>query len=134
MMKFRPMIKNFIRRESGVTFMETVIALAILGVVSVTFLNGLTTTSKAVFMTDERSTAESIAQTQMEWVKNASYDYDATTYSPAPIPDGKDYLNYAAVITAAPLDTPDDGIQKVTVTIQRSSKNVFHLEGYKADR
>ena len=67
-MKFRPMIKNFIRRESGVTLMETVIALAILGVVSVTFLNGLTTTSKAVFMTDERSTAESIAQTQMEWV------------------------------------------------------------------
>jgi type II secretory pathway pseudopilin PulG len=134
MMKFWPIIKNFIRRESGVTFMETVIALAILGTVSVTFLNGLTTTSKSVFMTDERSTAESIAQTQMEWVKNASYDPGATTYPPAPIPDGKDYLNYATVITAAPLDTPDDGIQKVTVTIQHSSKDAFHLEGYKVDR
>jgi len=134
MINWKAITRFFTRRESGVTLMETVIALAILGVVSVTFLNGLTTTSKAVFMTDERSTAESIAQTQMEWVKNASYTYDATTYSPAPISDGKDYLNYAAVITAAPLDTPDDGIQKVTVTIQRSSKNVFHLEGYKADR
>ena len=133
-MKFWPVIKKFLRREAGVTLMETVIALAILGTVSVTFLNGLTTTSRSVFMTDERSTAESIAQTQMEWVKNASYDYGATTYSPAPIPDGKDYLNYAAVITTAPLDTPDDGIQKVTVTIQRASKNVFQLEGYKVDR
>lgn len=133
-MKFRPIMKNFIRREAGVTFMETVIALAILGTVSVTFLNGLTTTSRSVFMTDERSTAESIAQTQMEWVKNASYDPGATTYSPAPIPDGRDYLNYTAVITTAPLDTPDDGIQKVTVTIQRSSKGVFQLEGYKVDR
>ena len=134
MMKFRPVIKKFLRREAGITLMETVIALAILGTVSVTFLNGLTTTSRSVFMTDERSTAESIAQTQMEWVKNASYDYGATTYSPAPIPDGRDYMNYTAVITAAPLDTPDDGIQKVTVTIQRASKNVFQLEGYKVDR
>ncbi len=133
-MKFRPVIKKFLRREAGITLMETVIALAILGTVSVTFLNGLTTTSRSVFMTDERSTAESIAQTQMEWVKNASYDYGATTYSPAPIPDGRDYMNYTAVITAAPLDTPDDGIQKVTVTIQRASKNVFQLEGYKVDR
>jgi type II secretory pathway pseudopilin PulG len=134
MINWKAIIRFFTRRESGVTFMETVIALAILGTVSVTFLNGLTTTSKSVFMTDERSTAESIAQTQMEWVKNASYDPGATTYPPAPIPDGKDYLNYSTVITAAPLDTPDDGIQKVTVTIQHSSKDAFHLEGYKVDR
>jgi len=51
LMKFWPMIKSCIRRESGITFMETAIALAILGVISVAFLNGLTTTSKSVFMT-----------------------------------------------------------------------------------
>lgn len=133
-MRFWPIIKSFIRREAGITFMETAIALAILGAISVTFLNGLTTTSKSVFMTDERSTAESLAQSQMEWAKNATYAYGATTYSSAPVPDGKDYQNYSAVISAEPLNTPDDGIQKITVTIQRSNKDAFHLEGYKVDR
>lgn len=133
-MKFRQIIKNFIRRESGITFMETVIALAIIGAVSVSFLNGLTTTTKSVFITDERSTAESLAESQMEWVKNASYSYNATSYSTAPIPDGKDYLQYSATVFAEPVHTPDDGIQKITVTVQRSGKGIFNLEGYKVDR
>ena len=127
-------MKGFIRSETGITFMETAIALAILGAVSVSFLNGLTTASKSVFITDVRSTAESLAESQMEWVKNAGYSYNATSYSTAPIPSGKDYLPYSVVILAEPLHTPDDGIQKITVTIQRSGKDLFNLEGYKVDR
>ncbi len=122
------------RRELGITFLETVVALAILGAVSVSFLNGLTSTSKSVFIVDERTTAGSLAQGQMEWVKNASYSYDATSYSAAPIPDGKDYIRYSSVISAEPLHTPDDGIQKITVTIQRDGKDVYFLQGYKVDR
>jgi type II secretory pathway pseudopilin PulG len=128
------MLGRFIGGESGVTFMETVVALAILGVIAVTFLNGLTTTSKTVFLTDEQVTAESLAQSQIEWVKSANYSYGATTYSPAPIPSGKDYLDYSALIKAESLRDPDDGIQKITVTIRRSDKGVLRLEGYKVDR
>ncbi len=133
-MRLLRILGKFTGRESGVTFIETVVALAILGVIAVTFLNGLTTTSKSVFIADEHTTAESLAQSQMEWVKNASYSYNATTYSSAPIPSGKDYLNYSTLITAEPLRSPDDGIQKITVTIKRSDKGVTILEGYKADR
>ena len=122
------------RRELGITFLETAIALAILGAVSVSFLNGLTSTSKSVFIVDERTTAESLAQSQMEWVKNASYSYNATSYSAAPIPTGRDYLNYSTVVSVEPLHTPDDGIQKITVSIQRSGKDVYLLQGYKVDR
>jgi hypothetical protein len=114
--------------------METAIAMAILGAVSVSFLNGLVTTSRSVFITDEHSTAESLAEGQMEYVKNASYSYNATSYSMAPVPAGSDYVNYSALITAEPVNTPDDGIQKITVYVQRSGKDVFHLEGYKVDR
>ena len=114
--------------------METAIALAILGAVSVSFLNGLTTASKSVLITDEHSTAESLAASQLEWVKNASYSYNATSYSTAPIPGGKDYLQYSATVFAEPVHSPDDGIQKITVTIQRSGKDIFNLEGYKVDR
>ena len=133
-MRLLRILGKFTGRESGVTFIETVVALAILGVIAVAFLNGLTTTSKSAFIADEQTTAESLAQSQIEWVKNASYSYNATTYSPAPIPSGKDYLNYSALITAEPLRNPDDGIQKITVTVKRSDKGVIKLEGYKVDR
>ncbi len=119
-------------RESGVTLLETVVALAILGTIAVTFLSGLVITTKAAFTTDERATAESLAQSQMEGVKNASYN--AAGYSPAPIPTGKDYINYSADITAESLNTPDEGIQKITVTVKRSGEQVFTLEGYKLSR
>jgi type II secretory pathway pseudopilin PulG len=133
-MKFWQKITNIYRQESGITFMETAIALAILGAVSVSFLNGLTTASKTVLITDEHSTAESLAQSQMEWVKSANYSYNATSYSAAPLPGGKDYRQYSAAVLAEPLHTPDDGLQKITVTIERSGKGIFNLEGYKVNR
>ncbi len=127
-------LKIFIARESGTTLIEAVVALAVLGTIGVTFLSGLTTTSKAAFISDEQATAESLAQSQMEWVKNASYSYNATGYTSAPIPTGKDYLNYSATIIAAPLRNPDDGIQRLTVTVKRSDETTTKLEGYKVDR
>ena len=133
-MRFWQKIMGLNRRELGITFLETVIALAILGVVSVSFLNGLTSASKSVFIVDEKTTAGSLAQSQMEWIKNASYSYNATSYSAAPIPDGKDYLQYSSVVSAEPVHTPDDGLQKITVSIQRSGKGVYFLQGYKVDR
>jgi type II secretory pathway pseudopilin PulG len=114
--------------------METVVALAILGVVAVAFLNGLTGVSKATFINDKQTTAESLARSQMEWVKNASYSYNATGYSPAPIPNSQDYINYSAVITAEPVHAADDGIQKITVTIKYFDKRIIQIEGYKTDR
>ena len=124
----------FTRRESGMTLLETVIALAILGTVAVIFLGGLATTSKAAFINDERTTAESLAISQMEWCKNTDYVYSAPQYPPAPIPDRRDYVDYSATIAAEPLHNPDDGIQKITVTISRSGKERTKLESYKVDR
>ncbi len=128
----RPSI--LVSRQSGVTLIETVVALAILGTIAVTFLSGLATTSKAAFIADERVTAASLAQTQMEWTKNGAYVYDATGYSLATIPDSKDYINYSALIDAEPVHNPDAGIQKITVTIKHSDKVIMKLEGYKVDR
>ena len=128
------MLRILTCRDSGATLLETVVALAVLGTIAVTFLSGLVTTSKAAFIADEQTTAESLAQSQMEWAKNASYSYNATGYSPAPIPSGKDYINYSANITAEPLHDPDDGIQKITVAVNHFGEKVITLEGYKVDR
>ena len=76
----------FAHCESGATLVETVVALAVLGTISVTFLSGLVTSSKAAFTADERATAESLAQSLMEWAENATYNNAPFEYSPAPIP------------------------------------------------
>ena len=133
-MRIFHMLKIFIARESGATLIEAVVALAVLGTIGVTFLSGLTITSKAAFISDERATSESLAQSQMEWVKNASYSYNATGYTSAPVPSSKDYLNYSATIIAAPLHNPDDGIQRITVTVKRDDETTMKLEGFKVDR
>ena len=126
--------KVFTCRESGTTLIETVVALAILGTIAVTFLSGVATTSKAAYITDEQATAGSLAQSQMEWAQNAAYVSEATQYPPSPIPSGKDYINYSATVTAESLHDPDDGIQKIIVTVKRSGKQILILEGYKVDR
>ena len=133
-MRLSSMLRIFSRRESGITLVETLVALAILGTIAVTFFGGLATTSKAAFTVDEQATAESLAQSQMEWTKNADYVYSTTQYSTAPMPGGKDYINYSATIAAESLNNPDDGIQKITVTVKRSGEGVITLEGYKVDR
>jgi prepilin-type N-terminal cleavage/methylation domain-containing protein len=127
-------LKRWGEGEKGLTLIETLVAVSILGTISVSFLNGLTAATKSVYLADEHSTAVSLAQSQMEWVKNAGYIYDATTYAAAPLPDGKDYLNYTVVITAQRLHNSDDGIQKITVTVKHSDEGVVILEGYKVDR
>ena len=127
------LLSTFARRESGVTLIETVVGLAVLGAIAVAFLCGLAIISKAAFMTDEQTTAESLVRSQMEWVKNIDYDSDPV-YSPAPMPGGKDYDNYSVAIAAEPLHNPDDGIQKITVTVKHSDKEMIKLEGYKVDR
>ncbi len=120
--------------QSGMAFIETLVALALLGLVAVAFLSGLTTASRANIIADEQTTAESLARSQMEWAKEAAYVYSATSYTPGAIPGGEDYIGYSATIDASALHNPDDGIQKIAVTISHYSVEVLKVEGYKVDR
>jgi len=119
--------------EAGVSLIETIVALAILGTITVTFLSGLVLTTEAAFTTDEQTTAESLARSQMEWVQEADYAEGATTYTVDTILNIYDYTGFSANITAEPLNNPDDGIQKITVIVNRAGREVITLEGYKVD-
>ena len=120
--------------ERGFSLIETLVALALLGVIFVAYLSGLSVTFKATLVSDEQSTAGSLARSQMEWVKTATYVSSATNYAAAAIPSGNDYIGYSANISAASLNTPDNGIQKITVTIVHNGKTVINLDGYKVNR
>ncbi|HEY91166.1 MAG TPA: type II secretion system protein [Dehalococcoidia bacterium] len=124
----------FNKSESGVSFLETLIALAVLGAISVAFLSGLATTSRAAVISDRRVTAESLARSQMESVKQVAYVPEASQYTPIQIPSDESYTGFSVTITAEPLESPDDGVQKVTVTVLRSGADFYVLQGYKVDR
>jgi len=112
--------------ETGVTLIEALVALAILGLIAVAFLSGLTTAAQATFIADQRATAESLARSQMEYVKNLDY-VDAPWLYEAE--DNGYIVNVAAKLLDG--HDPDDGIQKITVTVEHHDKPVFTLEGYK---
>ena len=123
----------------GFTMIEVVIAIALIGLIGVAVLSALSTASMALIIADERATAESLARSQMEYVKNSPYDNvnDPPEYFPdlGAVPDG-----YDIDIEAVRLDPEgdgteddDDGIQKITVTVSRDGEVKVTLEDYKRE-
>jgi len=144
-----------IKNERGFSLIAVIIALALLGIIAVAFLTALSTASKALFIADERTTAESLARSQMEYVKSQDYitaaDNSEVTYvtiADAEIPDG--YIicsvNRASdtvedIIYGVPWDSQnnlpvdtDAGLQRIKLIIKHHGKEVITLEGYKVDR
>ena len=125
--------------EKGFSFIETLIALAIFSVICVGMLSGLATSAKSNIIMDEQTTAESLARTQLEYVQDQPYDSanNPPLYSVlSSLPVG-----YSVVTPMATRLDPiangignDDGLQRITISIQRNGKTVFELEGYKVQR
>src|SRR4030042_6011434 len=111
--------------EQGMTLLEAILALGILSAVAVMFLVGMTTSSRAVLISQEQVTGESLAKSQMESIKQQDYRVDLlyAELDPARKPAG-----YDIVITAERLnprgdaEATDDGLQKITVNINRAGK------------
>jgi type II secretory pathway pseudopilin PulG len=116
---------KFFKGEKGITLLETVLALALLGIIGVAFLSGLGTTSNARALAEERVTAKILAETQMENVKKQVY---SDNYTPLAV-DG--YDNYSFNITAV---DHYYNLQKVTVTVYHQTDEVFTLESFKVKR
>ena len=138
------------KNEKGFTLIEVMIAIALLGIIAVAFLGALATASRALVIADERTTAESLARSQMEYVKNQNYDAtnNPPQYSPLPSISGDYTITTTAEyfdadgdgiievdVTTTEVREDDEGIQKITVTVSHLSKpDVITLEGYKTDR
>ena len=73
-MKFRLKMKELKRSQRGFTLIEVILAIALLGIIAVAFLSAMGTGSLSLFIADERATAESLARSQLEYVKNQDYE------------------------------------------------------------
>ena len=118
--------------------LEVVIAIALLGIIAVSVLSALQTAALAFIIADRRATAESIARTQMEYVRYSDYEGDPEEGPPQYSRDPYITLppDYTVVTTAIRLNKDvdpddDDGIQEITVTVSHDGRVVVTLEDYK---
>lgn len=121
---------RFMRGQRGISLIENVAALGILGFIGVAFLTALFTTTNSTDLYEQRGTALVLAQSQIEIVKAAPYDYtlsyDETVSAPASLPPGYDIL-----ISAVPQE--DGSKQEITVKVSRDGHHLFELTTIKAD-
>ncbi len=137
-----------IKGEEGFSLIEVMVAIVLLGVVSVSLLSAIGTASQAVFIADEQASAESLARAEMEYMKTCTYDYYESGAPPSYEKDEVEsptYAGYFISVDAIPIDpdtgevltnpSDDEGIQKVVVSVSHVGKpGVVTLEAYKVDR
>jgi prepilin-type N-terminal cleavage/methylation domain-containing protein len=123
-----------VNSQRGVSLIEVVIAIGLMGIIAVAFFRGLGGSSKALVTADERTTAESLARTQMEAIKRLTYS--SGNYTAAPIPPG--YTGYTVSDPIVPIAVTDNvtgyrlGLQKIAITVYHQGEPVLTLEDYKA--
>ena len=144
------MIKR-LRNQKGFTLIELIVALALLGLIAIAYLGALATASTAIIISDERTTAESLARSQMEYVKNRDYSdsvwsYEVTSSGRTVVGGApswwdadnppllsSDYDGYVVDIIAEDFDADNDGTLEVGIAgdddegIRRITVTVEHL-------
>ena len=145
MLRTRVTVKNRMRKrygwltklardQKGIGIVETLVALAILGVISVGFLSAIATSYTAVRLSDRRTTAESVARTMIERVRVAPYPLATGVVGglDAGLPSG-----FTAEVSVANstewVGTPPSPVQLVTVVVKHQDRTILTTETYKAD-
>jgi hypothetical protein len=123
-----------------------------LGIIAIAFLGALATASTAIITSDERTTAESLARSQMEYVKDQDYSQNIWSYeitdtsrtiiagTPSWWDDdnppllSNNYAGYSVEVKAEDFDADNDGILEVGLVgdederIRKITVTVEHLE------
>jgi prepilin-type N-terminal cleavage/methylation domain-containing protein len=119
------------KKQKGMSLLEVLVSLALLGIISVLFLSSAANSANARSQADERTSAKTLAESVIEAVKKADYSANYTAaVDEAMAPE--EYHNYSVDLTAAFMDSPD--IQKITVDVYHSGRKVLTLENMKANR
>jgi type II secretory pathway pseudopilin PulG len=108
------------KSEKGISLIETLVAIALLGIIIVGSLEGLGTSIKAFSSTNVRQKAITLAEYQMEYIKNQGY---LTAYTPAPI--SSEYTGYSVAINTTSVASRDLNIQEISITVSHQGNPII---------
>src|SRR4030042_4275387 len=108
------------RGERVLALVESLVAIGILGGSVLTMVLAMSGGALAVRENDVEVTAQGLARTQMEYLKNYPYDAEATTYPAVAAPAG---YGISVGVTAVP--GANASIQRVTANITRDGAVVM---------
>jgi hypothetical protein len=115
--------------EHGVSLVEAAVAVFLLGGGVLTMVMSMSSGAIAVNTDDQEVTAQGLARTQLEYVKEYPFDVDALTYPAVDVPEG-----YAINVSVAAVPDTNENIQKITATVTRGGSTVLALQDYKVNR
>ena len=118
--------KTWDQSERGLSLVESLIAVAILGVTAVALVVAMSTGMIAVRGMEEEVITQNLVRTQLEYVKSCPYD------SSYPAIDTPEDYTISVGVSSIP-DTGSD-IQKVTATVSREGVDILIVEDYKVNR
>ncbi|MBA7660587.1 hypothetical protein ES703_68590 [subsurface metagenome] len=132
-------VKGWGRDQRGVGLVESLVAVAILGITVVAFVMALSSGAVAVREGNQQLVAQSLVRTQLEYIKPQDYiptaDYDPdnpdASYDTVYTPEGYDIL---VEVDSIPDTDTDTDIQRITVTISRGGEDILTIEDYKVNR
>ena len=117
------------KKENGFALVEALIAVAVLGGGILTMVLAMSGGAMAVRENDRQATAQSLARSQLEYVKNCSYNATATTYPVISTPAG-----YGISVGVSAVPGGDSDIQKITANITEGGTLIMTAEDYKVNR
>ncbi len=115
--------------QKGIGLVETLVAVAILGTSVVAFVVSLSTGSLTVNELDHETIAQSLAQTQMEYIKNYAFIPGAATYPLLSVP-----ATYTVSVDVLDVPGTDLNIQKITVNVRKDGADILAVTNYKVKR
>lgn len=120
---------KLLRYEDGFSLVESLISIAVIGVVISAFIGALSTGSIIVGELNQETVAHQLAQSQIEQTKAAPYSTTGASYTTISAPAG-----YSISMTVNSALYTNSNIQKLTVTISRNTAPVLTVEDYKVQR
>ena len=128
--------------ERGAGLVEVLVAVAIMAIVLTIFLSALVTGGLGVRVVHERVTAENLARSQLECIKDHPYITCAIPISYTTVCTITEPSSYAIDVSISYWDSSnftsspsaDSGMQWITVTVFYDGEPTFTMEEYKVKR
>jgi len=129
--------------QRGVALLEILVGLALLGIIGVALISGMTSTFSAIGISQEKVAAESLAKSQIEYIKVQDYimvadydpDYPATSYELITVPSDLAAAGYSVNISTpeAVISEMEGGfeLQSINIAVRRNNEQKMQVSIYR---